>query len=297
MTLGSDMIAQTDFERSMKHLMEFEGGAKYTNHPKDPGGPTKYGVTIYDVRRYLDPQATAGTVKALTYEQAAEVYKMHYWRPMHCDELEWPVNFLLFDMGVNAGPSRSIKIAQNALGVEADGVLGSITLDALKTVDPATFVKAFSSGRRRFYCSLSTFSTFGRGWLNRVAASEKYALGEKAAKAKMAGPAKAIRPESNQVSKQGAAAQVVGKTAAVGSGLVLLDSTTGFVDFASMGLNKLGIWRELSDNATAFGTWAMANWRTLAVIILAVGGWWAYRKGKDLIAQGLVAYMSKSRDI
>jgi lysozyme family protein len=299
-TSGSKMTAQTDFERSMKHLMEFEG-TRYENHPKDPGGPTKFGVTIGDVKRFIDPCATAATVKALTYEQAAQVYKMHYWRPMHCDELEWPINFLIFDMGVNAGPSRSIKIAQHALGVDADGVIGEITLAALKQADSVTFARDFSEGRRRFYRSLSTFSTFGKGWLNRVNASEKYALGEKAAKAKsaftMAGPAKAIRPESNQVSKQGAAAQVAGKAAAVGSGAVILDSATGLMGWAKENLDHLAIWRSITESATSMGTWAMSNWRVVSIVVLAAGGWWLYRKGKSLITQGLELYMSHSRDI
>src|SRR5262245_3942254 len=47
------------FDRVLKH----EGGATYTNHPADPGGPTKYGITIHDVRKYLKPGATASDVK------------------------------------------------------------------------------------------------------------------------------------------------------------------------------------------------------------------------------------------
>lgn len=298
MTWGSNM-EKTDFQRAMEPLIESEG-TRYENHPKDPGGPTKYGVTIADVKRFIDPHATADTVRNLTYEQAEQVYRMHYWTPMHCDELAWPVNFLLFDMGVNAGPSRSIKIAQHALGVDADGVLGPITLAALQAADVPSFVRDFSEGRRRFYRSLRTFPTFGRGWLARVDRSERLALEldrGKMTKVVKAKSAKALRPDQHPVSKQGAMAQVAGKTAAAGSGLVLLDGATGLTDIVTNSLNQLSLWQELSTNAKALGGWAVTNWRTVAVISLVVVGWYLYKKGKVLVQQGYEAYMSHARDI
>ena len=39
--------------------------AGYGNHPSDPGGPTNFGITIADYRRYVKPGATAADVRAM----------------------------------------------------------------------------------------------------------------------------------------------------------------------------------------------------------------------------------------
>jgi lysozyme family protein len=71
---------------------------------------------------------------------------------------------------VNAGCGRSTKILQTAVGVPADGGIGPITLAAVRAQDPAELIEKFSQAKEDFYRSLNTFDTFGRGWLNRVAA-------------------------------------------------------------------------------------------------------------------------------
>ena len=54
------MVAWT-YDQSLARLLAHEGG--YTNHPADPGGPTNFGITIHDYRRYVKPGATAADVK------------------------------------------------------------------------------------------------------------------------------------------------------------------------------------------------------------------------------------------
>ena len=58
-------------------IVRREGG--YVNDPDDPGGATKYGVTIHSMRRLgldlnHDGQVNATDVKALTVEQAADIF-------------------------------------------------------------------------------------------------------------------------------------------------------------------------------------------------------------------------------
>ena len=57
-----------NYEDSLRRLLRHEGG--YTNHPSDPGGPTKYGITIHDYRKYIKKGGTAADVKAMTLDQA-----------------------------------------------------------------------------------------------------------------------------------------------------------------------------------------------------------------------------------
>jgi lysozyme family protein len=41
---------RVDYDESLSRVLVHEGG--YTNHPRDPGGPTNYGITIFDARKY-----------------------------------------------------------------------------------------------------------------------------------------------------------------------------------------------------------------------------------------------------
>jgi hypothetical protein len=51
-----------DYGPSLKKLLEGEGG--YTNDPSDPGGPTNFGITIFDYRKYVDSDAPRTTFGA-----------------------------------------------------------------------------------------------------------------------------------------------------------------------------------------------------------------------------------------
>ncbi len=52
-------MAKWTYDESLRRLLADEGG--YRNHPSDPGGPTNFGITIIDYRKYVKPNATAAT--------------------------------------------------------------------------------------------------------------------------------------------------------------------------------------------------------------------------------------------
>jgi len=76
------MVASS-YDEALRRLLVHEGG--YTNHPSDPGGPTNFGITIYDYRRYVKPGATAADVKAMKVEEAKRIYRAKYWDAQRCD--------------------------------------------------------------------------------------------------------------------------------------------------------------------------------------------------------------------
>jgi len=109
-------------------------------------------------------------MRALTPELVAPLYKRKFWDACKCNDMPTGIDYLVFDFAVNAGPGRSAKILQTAVGVPADGGIGPITLEAVNKMDGDDLIKKFSQAKEDFYRSLNTFETFGKGWLNRVAA-------------------------------------------------------------------------------------------------------------------------------
>ena len=56
-----------------------------------------------------------------------------------------------------------------------DGVLGEHSLAAIHHMEVNDILFRFYAERLRFYTKLTTFSSFGRGWVNRVADNLIYA--------------------------------------------------------------------------------------------------------------------------
>lgn len=160
------------FDEIYDRLIGHEGG--YVNNPKDPGGETNWGITIATARAngYL------GAMKSMTRTQAKEIYRKAFWERAKCSQFNSAIGFQLFDAAVNHGIGNSIRILQRAVGVADDGVIGKLTLEAInkKTLDDVLVL--FNAERLAFYTKLSTFSTFGRGWVNRVVGNLKYAAGD-----------------------------------------------------------------------------------------------------------------------
>lgn len=157
-------------------------GSAYTNDPTDHGGPTKYGITLRDLRAWrADLAVTANDVEALTEAEARDIYRERYVRQPGFDTIpdEWLRAFLV-DAGVLQGPRNAIKFLQRALGVESDGVLGPVTLGALAQAPQQPLRKAVLRERIQHLvaCAIvdvppdvvsTTNLKYLRGWLNRVA--------------------------------------------------------------------------------------------------------------------------------
>lgn len=160
---------------SLSRLLAHEGG--YTNHPSDPGGPTNFGITLYDYRKYLNRNATSATLKAMRVEEAAVIYRARYWDALRCDELPAGVDYVVFDYGVNSGVGRSGKVLRRLLNLsDASAAIGDDVIAAARACDAAALVGKICDERLRFLKSLKTWPVFGKGWGRRVAEVRAAAL-------------------------------------------------------------------------------------------------------------------------
>ena len=84
-------MTASNYDEALRRLLAHEGG--YTNHPSDPGGPTNFGITIADYRKYVKPDATAADVRAMKIDEAKTIYRKRYWDAQRCDELPAGVDY------------------------------------------------------------------------------------------------------------------------------------------------------------------------------------------------------------
>jgi lysozyme family protein len=167
-------MTSSNYGASLARVLAHEGG--YTDHPDDPGGPTNFGITIADYRRYVKPDANAAEVKAMSIDDAKAIYRSKYWDALHCDALPAGLDYAIFDYGVNSGIARAAKVLQRALGIAADGVIGPVTLARVARSVASTLIMAVCDERLRFLQSLHTWPVFGKGWGRRVAEVRRAAL-------------------------------------------------------------------------------------------------------------------------
>jgi len=167
-------MASGNWQKCLETILHHEGG--YVNHPKDPGGETNLGVT----KRVYEEWGGTKDMKELTVEDVSPIYKKNYWDRVKGDHLPAGLDLCVFDFGVNAGTGRAAKYLQKMIGTTPDGGIGPMTLAKLKEyVDSKGIehtVKLYQMGRQKYYESLSTFSTFGRGWTRRVEETTELAL-------------------------------------------------------------------------------------------------------------------------
>ena len=216
----------TAFERAHAFTARWEGGL--VDHPDDPGGITNHGVSFRwvkdlaeEARRRcrqedrrcensarqggprcemqaldmdMDGDVDADDIRACTKEQAAVLFRQHFWDKLGCDALPLPLAVTLYDGAVNMGPGRAVRQLQAALNLVGenrldifeplaeDGIMGPRTREVAQAIAhiDADFYTARQSLRQRdaFYRQLAarrpSMQAFLNGWRNRVKALGDY---------------------------------------------------------------------------------------------------------------------------
>jgi lysozyme family protein len=160
------------WDASIEFVLAMEGG--YTLDPADPGGETNFGISKKAYPK-LD-------IKNLTVDQAKDIYRRDYWSACRCEHMPFPFALAVFDMAVNQGTVKAIKTLQATVGVVADGIVGSFTLDAVQRSVQQKF-KLFLANRQAAYAHLMASNqnllVFAVNWSFRVLALQEFVLEKK----------------------------------------------------------------------------------------------------------------------
>ena len=179
------MTTNAQLEAKITAVILKEGGDKYTDHPSDRGGPTRWGVTEAVARAF----GYTGDMRTLPESIARQIYRERFWFQPNfhqVNELSVPLAKEMLDTGINMGtvwPGRFLQRSLNALNarakhypdIEVDGRIGPMTLHCLKSFllkrgaeGEATLVRMVDSLQSVRYLEISeanpTQEDFQYGW-------------------------------------------------------------------------------------------------------------------------------------
>lgn len=172
-----------------REIVAREGG--YVDHPNDPGGATKHGVsiryarecgTLFDLDK--DGDVDKDDIRLITPEMAVAVFLVEFYLEPKINTLPVVLQASIMDMAVNAGPRTAIRLAQrmfNNLRVNdwdrltEDGAIGPKTRQALEMAATRygnRLLQLYANERVAHYRSLAAnnprLAVFLRGWENRA---------------------------------------------------------------------------------------------------------------------------------
>lgn len=167
---------QVDYRPFVDRMIgRYEGPYGWTK--SDPGGPTKYGITCYDLAEYRGQRMTSMTtwapiVQAMTLAEAEAIFRTKYAAQIRFDDLPAGIDVTLMDYAVNSGVSRAILVARSLLGIQNHGAdINAADIAALHRVNAKTFIDSVDAERLRFMHAIrggTAWAEFGRGWQARV---------------------------------------------------------------------------------------------------------------------------------
>lgn len=161
---------------------KYEGG--YCWDKADPGGPTKYGITCYDLAEHrgqkMDSMARwAPIVQAMQRSEAEEIYRKKYASHLFFNDLNSGKDCVLLDYGVNSGWTRPIRVARALLKLEGPASMDAALIKAINDADPRWFINSICEERLAFMHRIrngTAWQEFGRGWGARVSDLNNYCL-------------------------------------------------------------------------------------------------------------------------
>lgn len=146
-----------NFDYCIPIILELEGG--YVNDPRDPGGETNFGISK---RAYPNFD-----IANLTVVQASSIYEQDYWLKWQCGQMPAHLDLWYFNACVMSGGVEAVKLLQQLVGANVDGVFGPKTLAQLKQFSPSRYHEYLTLYLLHLQ-SLGGWSTYGKGWTNRL---------------------------------------------------------------------------------------------------------------------------------
>lgn len=148
---GAGFARAVAFVLARETVLTRQGAVVTTRDPNDPGGTTKYGI---DARGHRMSDAE---VAALTEAEAVDIYHREEWARVRGALLPPDLDLVMLDTAVNPGWGLAIRWLQRAMGCNADGKFGPLTLACVQHLDAdaeKAAIKSILAARLAYYWSL-----------------------------------------------------------------------------------------------------------------------------------------------
>ena len=176
-------MIRTEIDNIFLEILNNEGG--FVNNANDSGGATKHGISL----RYAkgigldlnqDGDIDIDDIRLVTPEQALKLYQDDFYTQPRIHILPLPIQPVITDMAVNAGPPRAIMILQKLLAmtewpVAVDGRIGVKTRLATESAYEdmqGYLINSYVELRQQFYQELAEYrpanQIFLQGWMSRA---------------------------------------------------------------------------------------------------------------------------------
>lgn len=174
-------MAQNTYKPTIERIIgKYEGG--YGWDKADTGGPTKYGITCYDLAEHMGQKMNsmaswAPVVQAMTLQTAEDIYATKYAGNLRYNDLPAGPDACMLDYGINSGWPRPIRVARAILSIPGKATMDQPLVDAIRKTDPAKFIDRMCDERLSFMHAIrggAAWKEFGGGWGKRVADLRTY---------------------------------------------------------------------------------------------------------------------------
>ncbi len=166
---------------ALNEIFDVEAG--YQNDSADKGNyyrgkriGTNRGIAAPTLADWLGRTPSRTEMVNLKASTARRILDARFAKAIHYNDLPAGLDFALLDFAVNSGPRRAIKELQQEMGIKDDGIIGGMTLKAIKRFDTKSLIDGLASQRLSFLKNLSNYWKFGKGWKIRVNKVTKEAL-------------------------------------------------------------------------------------------------------------------------
>jgi len=170
----ANTTVEREFEQFKKnvflHTLKWEGvknisnGGHLHNVSGDGGGYTLWGIAY---NKHRDLFNSFDDFKDTTYEEAAAIAYIKYYRAIGAFILPESARLMYFDIAYNMGNVRAVKIMQSCAGVKPDGLIGPVTRERMLHITEECLYTKRNSTYNQLVRVNRRLGKFLKGWLNR----------------------------------------------------------------------------------------------------------------------------------
>ena len=167
--MGNMVLKMSErFLKFFNKLIENEG--EYSDDKADSGGKTLFGISQNNFpSQFAQCVALWKQDKDKALEFAKSFYYANFYKTIYDFIKDEKVAFKVFDLGINMDMVRAIKLLQDSLGIDNDGIFGQNTLEAVNSKDCyQNYLDEAEKYYRRIVNQSPEKNKFLTGWLNRL---------------------------------------------------------------------------------------------------------------------------------